>query len=397
MSSGDLFDPRSWESDRGGALSVILVVTIGIGVSMVGWRAPTTAFLGAGALALVYLALAAWLFDKVLERPPAWRWLYFAVQLSLAAGIFAVFSAHGSMRSTWLLLMPLIAQSRLALPRWGSYLVSVGALAMMSTFVYSLAGWRELPSFLGGMSAAIVFVLIFTEVAMGEAASRRESERLGEELAEANRRLSAYAVEVEELATTRERSRLAREIHDSLGHYLTVVNVQLEAALAVLDRDPERARSAVETARGLTREGLSEVRRSVAALRGSPLDGRTLSEALERLAASSGDAGVDVELEILGTSRALPPRSELTLFRSAQEGLTNVRKHARTDRARLSLDYRDGETVTLEIADHGRGADDTRGGFGLLGLEERVRQVGGSLRIRTAAGEGLALQVEAPG
>jgi signal transduction histidine kinase len=103
-------------------------------------------------------------------------------------------------------------------------------------------------------------------VAVREQRGRAEVQRLADELGVANRQLREYAGQVEELAAARERNRMAREIHDTLGHYLTAVNMQLEAARALLATDPEKAADGMSKALALTHEGLADVRRSVATL-----------------------------------------------------------------------------------------------------------------------------------
>jgi signal transduction histidine kinase len=202
---------------------------------------------------------------------------------------------------------------------------------------------------------------------------------------------------VEELATTKERNRLAREIHDSLGHYLTVVNVQIGAAQAILDQDRPRALDHLAKAQALTQDGLAEVRHSVAALRASPIESRPLPEALTKLTEQWNAAGLCAKFELAGTIRPLTPQANLTLYRAAQEALTNVGKHAHATSVDLHLDYRDQRSVKLRIEDDGAGSDNSEGGFGLLGVRERVQQLSGAVRVRTDSGKGFALEVELPG
>jgi signal transduction histidine kinase len=225
------------------------------------------------------------------------------------------------------------------------------------------------------------------------AASERDARMA---LAEANQQLREHAAQVEELATAKERNRLAREIHDSLGHYLTVVNVQIEAARAILAQDRPRALNHLAQAQTLTQEGLAEVRRSVAALRAAPATSLPLADALAKLIEQWNTAEVSVAMAVTGAARPLTPQTELTLFRTAQEALTNAGKHAHATRIHLTLDYSDHQTVRLQIADDGRGSADSQGGFGLLGVRERVQLLGGVMRVRTAVSQGFTLEVELP-
>jgi len=178
------------------------------------------------------------------------------------------------------------------------------------------------------------------------------------------------------------------------------VNVQIEAARAVGGSDPNRARDALEKAQSLTQEGLREIRRSVAALRASPLANHSLVEALRQIAAESQAAGLATDLEVLGDARALSAQAALSLYRAGQEALTNARKHSQANRVRVELDFREAKTVRLNVSDDGVGAMEGAGaanGFGLLGLRERAQLLGGAIRIQTAPGKGFALEMEVPG
>uniref|UniRef100_UPI0035B4AC3F sensor histidine kinase n=1 Tax=Promineifilum sp. TaxID=2664178 RepID=UPI0035B4AC3F len=144
-------------------------------------------------------------------------------------------------------------------------------------------------------------------------------------------------------------------------------------------------------------------RHSVSALRESPLGRRALPETIAALVAETQAAGIVAELAVDGPPRPLDPRVELTLYRAAQEGLTNVRKHAHASRADLRLDYRDPASVSLTVSDNGPGLggapagdEEAGGGFGLLGLRERARQLGGQVETATAPGEGFTLIVALP-
>ena len=350
------------------------------------------------ALGAVYTLLGAhdWKLATRLGTPQA-DVLYFGLQLALGTAILYLSRAAGFGP---IILLPLAGQSVILLTWPWTLLVCACIMAAFVATGMVLFGWlvalRGAVTFLPG----IVFTVIFTRIAVRAEQARGEVERLAAEIGEANRKLRDYAAQVEELATTKERNRLAREIHDSLGHYLTAINIQLEAAGAVLEHDRPRARDALAKAQSLTKEGLGEVRRSVAALRAAPTDGRPLPEAVAALAEESRAAGVATDLAVLGVPRRLAPQAELTLYRAAQEGLTNLRKHAHASRADLTLDYRGDALVRLEVRDNGvgvAGADAAEGGFGLLGVRERVHLLGGTVRICTAVGQGFTLDVEVPG
>jgi len=312
---------------------------------------------------------------------------YFVVQLLLASILIRL---RGSVGELSLILLPLAGQSALLLPIPGMvpicaliYLTLVMPLILRSRWVDAIA----LALIYG---TGIVFVVVFTRVA----ASEREARTA---LAVANQLLRDHATQVEELATTKERNRLAREIHDSLGHYLTVVNIQIGAAQAILEQDRPRALDHLSKAQALTQEGLKEVRDSVAALRASPTESRPLPEALTQLVEQWNAAGLRTTLVIAGRVRSLTPPVNLTIYRAAQEALTNVGKHAHAANVDLNLDYREADSIQLSIKDDGVGSDNSERGFGLLGVRERVQLLGGEVRVHTAPGQGFTLDVELPG
>jgi signal transduction histidine kinase len=198
-----------------------------------------------------------------------------------------------------------------------------------------------------------------------------------------------------------ERNRLAREIHDTLAHYLTVVNLQLEAAEKLAPAQPQRSLEQMRRARRLTLECLQEARSSVAALRTSNLEEQTLPRALQHLANEfSEGTGIEVRVEstVPDDTRVSPERA-LALYRVAQEGLTNVHKHAKATAAQLLLTIRNG-SFELAVEDNGVGPP-TNGalnpqGFGLTGLRERVELLGGQLSFGPNPPGGSRLAVILP-
>jgi len=168
------------------------------------------------------------------------------------------------------------------------------------------------------------------------------------------------------------------------------------AAQAILEQDRPRALDHLSKAQALTQEGLAEVRHSVAALRASPTESGPLPVALTKLAEQWNAAGLRAKFVVAGTIRPLTPQANLTLYRAAQEALTNVGKHAYASSVDLQLDYRDERLVRLRIKDDGLGSANSEGGFGLLGVRERVQLLNGAVRVRADAGEGFSLEVELP-
>ena len=391
----ELISARLTGPNRSGDLAVIVVVVVAYLVTF------TTASAAFSQLESALLILAGVVFTllglsgaAVCERVGSLTAAatYLAVQIALGTAILYL-----SRGQAWLILLPLVGQGVVLLPRWGVVVVSGLVLVALLTPLSIHGDWGDVVPTALRFLAAIVFVAVVTQIAVSEQKARAEVERLAAELAAANQKLRDYAVQAKELATIKERNRLAREIHDSLGHYLTVVNVQIAAARAVMERDQPRALETLEKAQMLTQEALGEVRRSVTALRAPPSTDRPLPEAIAALVDASRAAGIDTELFVAGAPRPLAPAVELAVYRAAQEALTNVRKHAQASRADLTLDYRNDGWVQLTVRDNGLGATHPGDGFGLLGLSERVQLLGGRVATQTAAGQGFTLEVEVPG
>jgi two-component system NarL family sensor kinase len=194
-----------------------------------------------------------------------------------------------------------------------------------------------------------------------------------------------------------ERSRIARDVHDTLAQGFTAIALQIEAALAQLG-PRDRARRSLERALGVAREGLEETRRSIGALRASPLENRSLVDALGMLSRRfTADTGVRVHM-VLSDVGTLSGEVESELYRIASEGLSNVHKHSGAREASLRLEKIRGR-VRLSVADAGRGFR-VRGarsrGFGLAGIEDRARAVGGRAAIRSVPRRGTTITVTVP-
>jgi PAS domain S-box-containing protein len=206
-----------------------------------------------------------------------------------------------------------------------------------------------------------------------------------------------------DLAVMEERNRLAREIHDTIAQGLTGIVLQLEAADHLMEGNPARARMRLQKATALARSSLQEARRSVWNLRPTPLEQRTLVEAVrQEVEALSEEAGIAAVLDVEQEPRGLAAEAENGLFRIAQEALNNVRKHSRASEVHVRLAAGEA-SVELDVRDNGVGFDSQapraagqQGGFGLLGLQERVRILGGSLQIESSPGEGTLVSVRVP-
>nr|WP_286185674.1 sensor histidine kinase [Sphaerisporangium cinnabarinum] len=203
-------------------------------------------------------------------------------------------------------------------------------------------------------------------------------------------------VQARESGAQDERQRLAGEIHDTLAQGLAGIITQLQAAersASARDEPDEHVTRALR----LARSSLTEARRSVRALAPRELGQAHLPDALRTLAERwSRDQGVRTRVEVTGTREPLSPAIEVSLFRVAQESLTNVAKHARASRVGVTLSYT-GTEVLLDVRDDGRGfADGVGTGFGLTSMRQRIRGVGGQVVVQSTPGEGTSVSARVP-
>jgi signal transduction histidine kinase len=201
-------------------------------------------------------------------------------------------------------------------------------------------------------------------------------------------------------AVAEERARIARELHDVVGHSVSVMTVQASAVRRRLLPDQEQERQALEIVEQTGREALAEMRRLVGVLR-RPEEAPALApqpslQHLDRLVAQARESGLPVNLRIEGEPTPLPPGVDLTAYRLVQEGLTNAIKHARASRADVVVRYGDG-TVEVSVTDDGSGdGDGGGGGHGLVGMRERVTVYGGELEAGPLPEGGYSLRARLP-
>jgi len=228
-------------------------------------------------------------------------------------------------------------------------------------------------------------------IAMAAVAAEEQAGRARLEVSHA--RLRAYAERVAELSAAAERNRLARDIHDSLGHHLTAIAVLLEKADTFRDRDPAGSARAVADARDSARRALDDVRESVRSLRADTAPFR-LSAALHDLLRQVDDDRLTVSLDVAGDETRYDPTTLTALYRAAQEGITNARRHAGASRVEVTVDLEESR-ARLVVADDGRGFRPDREGFGLTGMRERIELSGGSVAV-SSGGSGTRLVVTIP-
>jgi signal transduction histidine kinase len=237
------------------------------------------------------------------------------------------------------------------------------------------------------LGLVLLFVFLLVNALLAERQSR-------EQVAIANQQLREYALRVESLAMEQERNRIARDIHDSLGHSLTALNLQLEAALKLWQANPERAQTFLQEAKQMGSTALQEVRESVSAMRSDPLQGKGLKEAIVTLIQDfHRNTGIQPTYH-LHLPQTLANEVNLTVYRIIQEALTNTSKYANATQVLLQIQSTD-TGLRLMIADDGQGFEwsQNQTGFGLQGMRERVLALGGELVIDSMPGCGCQIRV----
>lgn len=257
---------------------------------------------------------------------------------------------------------------------------------------------EEVPRILLGLAfnsaLLFAFVLAFVLLLVGAVLAEHESRT---KLINAHRRLRDYALQIENQAILQERNRIAREIHDSVGHYLTAQSIQLENTALFLTQEPDKATNHLAKARKLGKEALANIRASVATLRKNPLEERSLENILEGLIAEfklNTDIKITSKINLVSS---LATEVNTAVYRIVQEALTNITKHSEATIVELSLNEIAG-TIKLSVKDNGCGFNpmENTTGFGLQGMQERTEALNGNFRVISEYGKGCQIEVEIP-
>lgn len=342
--------------------------------------------------------LAAWLIlfaveDALSRKWPAWFPINLAAQTILILALlfqplpsdyFAVlFGVHS---------MQIIQRFS---PRRGAACIGLFTVLTAAPLVNHYGASRGI-AFALVYTALNVFLAFYALAARRAQESRDQNQALAQELEEANRQLLAYSARLEQMAATRERHHLARELHDSVTQTIFSMTLTTQSAVMLLDRDPVRVKAHLDRLNELAQNTLAEMQMLIAKLRPEQLAEGGLAAAIRRhLAERHFPDGLSASLEVEGDG-PLERAEELGLFRIVQEALNNIVKHARTSQARLCLHL--AEPFWIEIEDQGQGFDlrqpRSGGQVGLVSMSERAAEIGWDLRITTSPGGGTRIRVE---
>ena len=245
----------------------------------------------------------------------------------------------------------------------------------------------------GFVILGVTLILAITVETLATAQKREQAA-----LAQANQRLSEQTAVIEELAIGQERHRLARELHDTLAHSLSATAVQLQAVQTLLKVQPEAAVTELRSAQQQIKDGLKESRLAINALRASPLEEQGLAEALRQRAAQFAErSGLTVDCQIDEAMPTLPLLTEQTIYRTADEALLNVERHAQASEIQVSLQNQQGK-VRLVVQDNGLGFETSQvghnGRYGLVGIKERAALIGAQLQLESVPGQGTTILLE---
>lgn len=359
---------RSWAKV---ALPLVAVITIGITLSR------DIAQVVVVPLVVLWALSAWWALGNPVGR---------MVELALVLVVSAAASPGGTLVATTLSLS-LSLYYRASVSASLAFALSVASVVAMQSFPSASLPAMPFPSWVFVFPMMFFFAMgrLLRSGVLGQMRAQELADRLGETNVLLERSLERTA----ELAAANERTRIARDLHDSLGHRLTISHVHLQVAEREnVDDDPQLAKPLAE-ARAAVTSALRELRQCVALLR-EPTAGLEVIDALRGLVEDIPRDSVHITFEVEGDERDLPPEVGLCFFRGLQEALTNVARHAGADNVEVRLNFGEHD-VRLEVRDDGVGARDTGGGHGLVGLAERATAVGATLEIDTRPGEGLGL------
>ncbi|RKX90256.1 MAG: hypothetical protein DRP70_01230 [Spirochaetes bacterium] len=298
-----------------------------------------------------------------------------------------------TMTVTILLLFPLIITAwQYSFPIVFLFFVVLG---FMDPLIIILVNKSFTPAIYGAFNASLVRILALGAVGFMITMLRDQQRIERAALEDANRKLEEYALASERLAASRERNRIARELHDTLAHTLSGLAIQLEAAKTIVHGDNPQLVEMMDKAKITIREGLGETRRTLKALRASPLDDLGLSLALQRLADDVADRDtIVVTTELIEENPDWSENLEEGVYRIAQESLENIIRHAAASNALLKLEGNH-NSLKLTITDNGRGFETKTyhedGRYGLRGMKERSIGLGGDLSINSRTGIGTTI------
>jgi NarL family two-component system sensor histidine kinase YdfH len=354
-------------------------------------------FIGFTLLTILHIAIHWSLF--IIEKYPQVTWVYIVVQGGLAFLITLISQNVGMILC---LYMALIGETLGIFKRKIWITISFTYILVLAFVNYALLygidqiGWTML-----GVLPILIFVVLYVSQYNRVVDAREEAKNLLTELEVANRQLSEYTTQVEDLTLANERQRMARELHDTLAQGLAGLILQLEAADSHIGAaHPEKAQSIIQQAMIRARTTLADARKAIGDLRSPPSTPADLVDAIRDEANRfTHTTNIPCKLDLYQPEFVSPQVSENAL-RAVSEGLLNIAKHTNATEAAIRMTCME-RTLYIEITDNGVGFDPKEsvgrsGHYGLLGIRERARILGGALIIESQPGQGTSVKIELP-
>jgi len=369
-----------------------------VGMYVLTWNSePTVRQLGIlipfTVLTIIHIILH-WLLGKIMEQPARLLW-YIIIQGVLAL-VISAFAKNMGM--TFALFMGLLGEAIgvFGLTRKG-VLASAYYLVLLAINIVQFSGLSASGSIILTLIPMTIFVVTYVTLYMRQNDAREQAQALAAELESANRQLSEYAAQVEDLTIANERQRMARELHDTLSQGLAGLILQLEAADAHLTNNRnDKAQDIITDAMKQARVTLADSRRAIDDLRQHPVDDLDSALRLE-IDRFTNATSIPIHFHSDQTPHLPAPFTE-TLVRALAESLTNIANHAHAQNVEVNVRMKD-KSISVTIQDDGQGFDASdipSGHYGILGIKERVRLVNGSFDIQSENGKGTLLKIEIP-
>ncbi len=220
---------------------------------------------------------------------------------------------------------------------------------------------------------------------------KRKVDNLHKELELSYKKLQEQSDKIKELSVTKERNRLAGEIHDSLGHNLVALNMNLDVTDKIIDKDKSKAKDLINKAQLITKESIEDLRKAVYALKEE--NPRTLRDSINRLIDNIQSTGeIKLVLDFDERAEELPPEYKDIIYLSIKESITNSIKHGNADLINIDIKYEESKLI-VRIKDNGTGCSHLNKGNGLLGIEDRVTKIGGKVNYSFKAKDGFEIEL----
>lgn len=240
-----------------------------------------------------------------------------------------------------------------------------------------------------------IFIIVVMIFAKHHQEEKTKVDELYHKLLGAHEQLQQYADRIKSLTVVEERNRIARDLHDTLGHNLTGLIMQLEMTSTMMDEDMDVAKELMEQSKGTSRDSLKKVREIVEAFKEDSKVYTNLDEMHRLVHDFASKTGTDITLEITGEAEPLSPEVYITIYRIVQESMTNAVRHGRAEEVHVGI-HQEEHMMTFHIEDNGSGCKKVIEGYGLRGMRERIELLGGSMSMSYSHKQGFSIEGSIP-